>query len=261
MAQEIDQYWQDCAIELAIHTIEACGCLQSCNIGDTVLEAGCGTGHIYKILQKSNIGKYTGLDSSLAMLEVFKGHHPDVDTVHGDVRTLPFADSSFDVVICLEVLRHMPAYDQAIRELYRVAKKAAVFTLEVTHGTSKAKGENRNRSYLTDIKEPYVHYQIEYNVAEVLAWLESEFNCPIDIKIIGSNKWMFVLNKQIVGLKWGIVPLPGMEEFVTTIYNSMADMALQVKTTLGHEIKLLVMAQVKSVTPLEVEFKSKTVVS
>jgi SAM-dependent methyltransferase len=50
--------------------------------------------------------------------------------VQGDVRYLPFADRSFDIVICLEVLEHLEKTDgeKLLKELERVAAKQLILS-------------------------------------------------------------------------------------------------------------------------------------
>ena len=42
--------------------------------------------------------------------------------VHADITQIPFADDSFDVILCSHVLEHVPEDRQAMRELCRVLK-------------------------------------------------------------------------------------------------------------------------------------------
>lgn len=49
-------------------------------------------------------------------------------TVNGNFLKLPFKDNSFDVVLCAQVLEHLPfaKFEKAIKEIGRVAEKAVV---------------------------------------------------------------------------------------------------------------------------------------
>lgn len=85
----------------------------------SVLDVGCGDGRIINRLQ----GKYEricGLDVSQNALE-----HVKTSKVKGSLENLPFLDNSFDVLICCEVLEHLPhpIFQKAIKELERVSKK------------------------------------------------------------------------------------------------------------------------------------------
>jgi SAM-dependent methyltransferase len=56
-------------------------------------------------------------------------HKPDIQheritCVQGDLTKLSFPDNSFDVVFCCEVLEHIPAVEQAVSEIKRVARHA-----------------------------------------------------------------------------------------------------------------------------------------
>jgi SAM-dependent methyltransferase len=49
----------------------------------------------------------------------------------GDITKLPFSDHSFDVVICSEVLEHIPDEAGAIREITRVLKPGEILVVSV----------------------------------------------------------------------------------------------------------------------------------
>jgi hypothetical protein len=53
--------------------------------------------------------------------------------IQGDVRCLPFANHSFDVIICLEVLEHLERADgkQLLKELERVASRQIILSTPV----------------------------------------------------------------------------------------------------------------------------------
>ncbi len=51
--------------------------------------------------------------------------------IQSDAYKLPFSDESFDVVICSEVLEHVPSYQQLIDELVRVLKPGGRLSLSV----------------------------------------------------------------------------------------------------------------------------------
>ena len=86
---------------------------------NSLLEVGCGDGRILNRL----VGKYKntcGLDISYNALKYVK-----TKTIHGNLENLPFPDNSFDIVMCCEVLEHLPysTYKKAVEEIERVAGK------------------------------------------------------------------------------------------------------------------------------------------
>jgi SAM-dependent methyltransferase len=82
----------------------------------SVLEIGARDGYISRLLAE-RFDEVTALD-----LEKPTFQFPRVTTVAGDVTRLQFPDSAFDCVLCTEVLEHIPALQQACRELVRVAR-------------------------------------------------------------------------------------------------------------------------------------------
>lgn len=87
--------------------------------GISVLDVGARDGyHISKLTEKFD--HITALDLQKPNIKNDK-----VSCVSGDIRQLPFQDNSFELVICAEVLEHIPTIDlkKACEELERVAEK------------------------------------------------------------------------------------------------------------------------------------------
>ena len=257
-ASEIDRYWSTSIMEMGIHAIEGLGCLEYCKVGGSILEVGCGTGHIWDILKGTNIGKYTGLDISPAMLKIFKNKAPDIDLIEGNSAALPFADDSSDATICMEVIRHITNFEDTIRELYRVAKRVAIFSIEVVEGPSVYKGEDRRGSYINS-KEPFVHYQVEHNATDFMTWLGKEFNCKIEIRPISGNKWLFALCKDDPTPNWVLKPIHGITELVGLLSNLLSDALSILKDDTSRMPMLKVETSVKSVIPLEIRFVGRII--
>lgn len=87
----------------------------------SVLDAGCGIGGLSKELRRRGIF-VTGCDKNQDAIEraVRQGRIDESGTA--DVCALPYHDNTFDLVICSEVLEHVPDDRQALRELLRVSK-------------------------------------------------------------------------------------------------------------------------------------------
>lgn len=87
-----------------------------------ILDLGCGGGWRFF----TTIGPVIGLDISSSSLknaaQVYEG------VVRGDIYALPFADSSLDIVVSLDLLGHIPIEkkDRALREIYRVLKRGGL---------------------------------------------------------------------------------------------------------------------------------------
>ena len=89
-----------------------------------VLEVGCGTGAITRVLaRRPGIATIVGVDPSpvfLAKARELSAEFPHVTFRAGDVRGLEFGDGAFDVAIAHTCLTHVPGPDQGLRELFRV---------------------------------------------------------------------------------------------------------------------------------------------
>lgn len=87
-----------------------------------LLDCGCGTGPMISLLYEKYPEKnYTGIDLTPKMIEVAKRKNmKGVEFVVGDCEKLPFAENSFDVVICCESFHHYPDPQAFFNSVYRV---------------------------------------------------------------------------------------------------------------------------------------------
>lgn len=96
--------------------------------GTAVLDAGCGDGFLGGRLVRERECMVTGMDVSDVALA--RAQQRGVVTVQGSLdQQLPFADNSFDYVIASEAIEHIPHSEEALRELYRVARKAVLISI------------------------------------------------------------------------------------------------------------------------------------
>ena len=90
---------------------------------DSVIDVGCGEGYILSLLPKAK--KSIGLDISKVALnraKKFLQNRKDIELLLGDGQNIRFEDDSFDVVICSEMLEHIPNPHAVIKELHRILK-------------------------------------------------------------------------------------------------------------------------------------------
>lgn len=86
-----------------------------------ILDVGCGPGRLLASLAHRH--QMTGCDISPEMLEEARRHSPaQARLVEADARSLPFADESFDALIALDLLTHLPDLEAGLRELARVVR-------------------------------------------------------------------------------------------------------------------------------------------
>ncbi|MBI2833835.1 MAG: class I SAM-dependent methyltransferase [Acidobacteria bacterium] len=93
--------------------------------GARLLDVGCGTGRYLRLLAGRGY-RVAGIDGSAEMLAHASRACPEADLHHADADQLPFADRSFDFVLCIEVLRYLPSPEAAIREMARVLRPGGV---------------------------------------------------------------------------------------------------------------------------------------
>ena len=149
-----------------------------------LLDAGCGSGTYVPHLLGLGItpDQYLGVDSSRKMLAIARRKHPGWKFRKADLCHLPFQDDSFHVVLCADVIQHVPLADteQVLGELIRVARKAIVLRAWFTRHDSPH-----------DVRLDGVMWNIWRNQEEFLRQLRT---CgDLEIQVLG---WEMVVRKS-----------------------------------------------------------------
>lgn len=89
-----------------------------------ILDVGCGEGFTMRELRENGVGAaMVGVDYSPVALAWSQANDVARSPLHvADAHRLPFSDNSFDLVLCLEVLEHLPDSRLGLAELLRVTR-------------------------------------------------------------------------------------------------------------------------------------------
>lgn len=100
--------------------------------GDTILDAGCGTG-VFTLDILASGARVVGLDISYPMLVRAKTklHGYPFFPVWGDILSLPFPAETFDKVVSITAIEFIEDGKRAVAEMFRVAKSGG--TVVVAH--------------------------------------------------------------------------------------------------------------------------------
>lgn len=100
---------------------------------DAFLDAGCGDGRYLAAVAHSDgrPARIVGTDISERILETARAAAAPVEPelVRANVEALPFADASFDVVLCAQVVEHLLDPQAGLEELARVLRPDGVLVL------------------------------------------------------------------------------------------------------------------------------------
>jgi SAM-dependent methyltransferase len=94
--------------------------------GARVLEVGCGTGVLSRVLARwPEVGSVVGVDPARSLLAKARELAAGLNNLtfqEADGRSLPFDDESFDAAIFDSTLSHVPSPEQALRQAARVLR-------------------------------------------------------------------------------------------------------------------------------------------
>ena len=112
--------------------------------GQRLLDAGCGEGrHCFGALERG--AHVVGLDLDFESMRLAQRRLRERGKelgqtgvmLQGNTFQLPFADATFDRVICSEVMEHVHDYGAAVRELARVTKPGGRMAVTIPTATSE----------------------------------------------------------------------------------------------------------------------------
>lgn len=108
-----------------------------------ILDVGCGAGMMAK--EVANRGyEIWGMDYSYNMVKKAKAicnvnTKLDTNFLQGNIESLPFKDSVFDMVLCLGVITYLKSEQKALHEMSRILKPGGTMILSILNKFSLAK--------------------------------------------------------------------------------------------------------------------------
>jgi ubiquinone/menaquinone biosynthesis C-methylase UbiE len=134
-----------------------------------ILDVGCGSGNFLKLIENFD-AEIFGIDFSEPMLEFAKkALDKKVKLVLGDAEKLPWEDSFFDVVICLDSFHHYPRPNIVLKEMKRVLSDSGTLV----------------------IADPYIPKWLKRQIVN----LSLKFGNRGDVKIYSQRNWKKMLYK------------------------------------------------------------------
>ena len=129
------------------------------------LDVGCGAGaNIFYLAHQFPRLKWTGLDIAGEILypasrPLFVQNQLDVELISGDFFRLRerFQNRRFDLVLSLQTLMTLPAYDQALEELLSVTEGWLVLTTPLTEFNVDVKNEVMDYTWPEGCQGPYYY--------------------------------------------------------------------------------------------------------
>jgi len=140
--------------------------------GQTILDLGCGYG-AYGLALREQGRTCVGCDINLHYLKPAREAGLPVVAAHGK---LPFPDKSFDTVLLLEVIEHVPEIEGLLCEAFRVARKNVLVTVPNAEDLDLLKGNDVTYAHM--LSSDHVHF---FDPAGLLQLL-GKFGASVDVE-------------------------------------------------------------------------------
>lgn len=118
--------------------------------GERVLDIGCGTG-IAALAAAGRGAEVTGVDVNAGMLAVARRKAPDMTWIEAPAEELPFADGTFDVVLCQFALMFFADRTCALREMQRVTRPGGRIAIATWEAVERSPGYDRLIPLLAEV--------------------------------------------------------------------------------------------------------------
>ncbi|MCA9668713.1 MAG: class I SAM-dependent methyltransferase [Myxococcales bacterium] len=122
-----------------------------------VLEVGCGEGELAAHLRAQRAAEFYGVDISPKVIDIAREVVPEMHLAVQSATDVGFPDRRFDLVMCCEVLEHLPDPRPALRELSRLSRRHVIVSVPrepIWRVLNMARG-----SYLSDFGNTPGHLQ------------------------------------------------------------------------------------------------------
>ncbi|MDQ6749226.1 MAG: class I SAM-dependent methyltransferase [Actinomycetota bacterium] len=143
-----------------------------------MLDLGCGIGHSYELLApRRSVGVDVDADALAGQAR---------ETVRADMRELPFEDASFDSVLAVQSIEHVPDAERALAEAARVLRHDGVAAFVTPNRLTFARPD--------EIIDPY-HF-VEYDPDQLHALCATSFGAVEVRGLFGSSRYLEFVSRE-----------------------------------------------------------------
>jgi len=216
--------------------------------GQKILDMGCGEGrHVARACQEKNIfcqGADLSFSDLLKTKEKLQLHEKLDDFKNSswglnstDITSLSYKDEAFDIVICSEVLEHIPKDEKAVKELLRVLKHKGTLAisvprflpekicwmlsdeyLDVNQGHIRIYNKKNLISMVTKLGTTHYKTHYAHSLHSPFWWLRC---------LIGCNKTdSFLVNLYHKLLVWDLMKKPKLTRIIEKMFNPLIGKSL-----------------------------------
>ena len=139
-----------------------------------VLEIGCGTGFYTQLLHDLKVKSYIGVDITDVLFPELSQKFPISTFIQKDVTTEEIIDSSFDLIIMIDVIEHITNKDKlafAMKNVQKCLKKNGIFIISPIMEISKKHLFYLHSWTIEDIKENFSDK--EYKFQELITFRQN----------------------------------------------------------------------------------------
>jgi len=150
--------------------------------GQSVLDAGCGSGRYMLHALQRGARRVKGVDLSADMLQraaqELRGHRADAEVtlVQGCITALPTPDAWADLTLCGLVIGHIEDLEQSLSELCRVTRPGGTVLCSDVHPIGHALG------WLRDFKSDGQRYAVRHTAHRYSHWHAACAHVGLDIE-------------------------------------------------------------------------------
>lgn len=168
-----------------------------------VLEIGCGRGGFsaYLVEQGANLVAADFSDAAVAITRKRLQPYAHCEARVADIQALPFADRTFDVVVSLETLEHVPDPAKGLAELVRVTKVGGQLIISTPNyfgllGLYRFYREVTGRGF-SEVGQPINHpLKVRDRVQQLQA-----LQCRVDV-VDGCGHYLYIPRTYGIRMTW-----------------------------------------------------------
>lgn len=177
--------------------------LQTISPGTRLLDAGCGNGKYLSVRKDCEVH---ACDTCHSLISAAAKKHTHANIILANIKALPYADNTFDNIICIAVLHHLFNEEsrlEALSSLLRVVKPGGKIFLTVW-ATDACKPKWRRCGESTDYMVPWNHvngriYERFYHLfteQEIIDLIQKIAMAKIESVQFERNNWQVTIRKE-----------------------------------------------------------------